>query len=72
MNMDRQDAQDYQHERLLHHKPARAAIRYGLADAQDYRTPDSQNQILYILLIHVNYSCKSRVGNCTPEPPSEG
>ena len=27
-------------------------IRCGFADARDYRTPDSQNQILYILLIH--------------------
>ena len=47
-------------------------IRCGLADARDYRTPDSQNQILYILLIHVNYSCKSRVEKCTAEPESEG
>ena len=47
-------------------------IRCGLADARDYRTPDSQNQILYILLIHVNYSCKSRVEKCTAEPEGEG
>ena len=57
---------------MLHRKPARAMIRCGLADAQDYRTPDSQNQILYFLSIHVNYPCKSRVGKCTAEPESEG
>ena len=35
MNMDAQDAQDKQDERLLHGKPARAMIGCGLADAQD-------------------------------------
>ncbi len=38
INIDAQDAQD---ESFLHQKPARAMIRCGLADAQDYRTPDS-------------------------------
>ena len=38
---DAQDAQDEQDESFLHQKPARAMIRCGLADAQDYRTPDS-------------------------------
>jgi len=28
-------------------------IRPRLADSQDCKTPDSQNQILYILFIHV-------------------
>ena len=37
MNIDAQDAQDKQDERLLHQKPARAVIRCGLADAQDYK-----------------------------------
>ena len=34
MNIDAQDKQD---ERLLHQNPARAVIRCGLADAQDYK-----------------------------------
>ena len=38
MNIDRQDEQD---ERLLHEKLARTMIRCGLADARDYKTPDS-------------------------------
>ena len=38
MNIDRQDEQD---ERLLHEKLARPMIRCGLADARDYKTPDS-------------------------------
>ena len=37
MNMDAQDAQDEQDERFLHQKPARAMIRYGIADAQVYK-----------------------------------
>ena len=37
LNIDAQDAQDKQDERLLHQKPARAVIRCGLADAQDYK-----------------------------------
>ena len=37
MNIDAQDAQDEQDERFLHQKPARAMIRCGLADAQDYK-----------------------------------
>ena len=37
MNIDAQDAQDKQDERLLHQKAARAVIRCGLADAQDYK-----------------------------------
>ena len=37
MNIDAQDKQDKQDERLLHQKPARAVIRCGLADAQDYK-----------------------------------
>ena len=35
-------------------EPARPMIPCGFADAQDYRTPDSQNQILCILCIDVN------------------
>ena len=34
---DRQDEQDEQDERFLHQKPARAMIRCGFADAQDYK-----------------------------------
>ena len=41
MNIDRQDRQDEQDERFLREKPARPMIRCGLADAQDYKTPDS-------------------------------
>ena len=41
MNIDRQDGQDEQDERLLHEKLARPTIRCGLADARDYKTPDS-------------------------------
>ena len=44
MNIDRQDGQDEQDEqdeRLLHEKLARPMIRCGLADARDYKTPDS-------------------------------
>ena len=41
INIDEQDEQDEQDESFLHQKPARAMIRCGLADAQDYRTPDS-------------------------------
>ena len=37
LNIDAQDAQDKQDERLLHQKPAPAVIRCGLADAQDYK-----------------------------------
>ena len=37
INIDAQDKQDKQDERLLHQKPARAVIRCGLADAQDYK-----------------------------------
>ena len=37
MNIDRQDRQDEQDERFLHQKPARAMIRCGFADAQDYK-----------------------------------
>ena len=56
INIDAQDAQDEQDDRFLHEKPARPMIRRGLADAQDFRTPDSQDQILYILCIDVNNS----------------
>ena len=57
VNIDAQDTQDKQDESLLHQKPDRAMIRSGLADARDDKTPDSQNQILYILCIDVhNYS----------------
>jgi len=28
-------------------------IRSGIADAQDYRTPDSEDQILYILILYI-------------------
>ena len=38
MNMDAQDAQDKQDEGLLRGEPARAMIRCGLADAQEYKT----------------------------------
>ena len=38
MNIDRQDEQD---ERFLREKLARPMIRFGSADAQDYKTPDS-------------------------------
>ena len=41
MNIDRQDRQDEQDERFLREKLARPMIRCGLADAQDYKTPDS-------------------------------
>ena len=41
-------------------------IRCGLADDHDYRTPDFQNQILYILCIDVNNSCNSRGGGAAP------
>ena len=37
MNMDAQDAQDKQDEGLLRGEPARAMIRCGFADAQDYK-----------------------------------
>ena len=37
MNIDAQDAQDEQNERFLHEKPARPMIRFGLADAQEYK-----------------------------------
>ena len=40
INMDAQDRQDEQDERLLHEKPARPMARCGFADARDYRTPD--------------------------------
>lgn len=54
MNIDRQDGRDEQDERFLHKKLARPMIRCGFTDAQDYRTPDSQNQILFILSINAN------------------
>ena len=41
MNIDRQDRQDEQDERFLREKLARPMIRFGSADAQDYKTPDS-------------------------------
>ena len=44
MNMDAQDTQDNQDATLLHEKPAPAMIRHGLADAQEFRTPDFQKQ----------------------------
>ena len=31
------DAQDKQDERLLHRKPARAMVRWGIADSQEYK-----------------------------------
>ena len=37
IDMDAQDAQDNQHETLLHEKPGPAMIVCGLADAQDYK-----------------------------------
>ena len=48
MNIDEQDV------RFLHEKQARPMIRSGFADAWDYRTPDSQDQILYVLCIDVH------------------
>ena len=51
--MDRQDAQDWRDLTLLRVRFTQALIRPRLADSQDYKTPDSQNQILYILFIHV-------------------
>ena len=36
MNIDRQDGQDEQEERLLHEKPGRAMIQCGFAAAQEY------------------------------------
>ena len=40
--------------RYVHGKPAWETIRSGFVDSQDYRTPDSRNQVLYILCIDVN------------------
>ena len=37
INIDAQDAQDKQDERLLHRKPARAMVRWGIADSQEYK-----------------------------------
>ena len=37
INIDAQDAQDERDERFLHQKPARAMIRCGFTDAQDYK-----------------------------------
>ena len=37
INIDAQDAQDKQDERFLHRKPARAMVRWGIADAQEYK-----------------------------------
>ena len=28
-------------------------IRSGIADARDFRTPDSEDQILYILILYI-------------------
>ena len=56
VNIDAQDAQDYQDMRFLHEKQARPTIRSGLADTLNYRTPHSQDQILYIPCIDVNHS----------------
>ena len=47
-------------------------IRCGLADDHDYRTPDFQNQILYILCIDVNNSCNSRGGGAAPSGSTAG
>ncbi len=41
INMERQDAQDKQDERLLHENATRPKIRCGHIDAEDYKTPDS-------------------------------
>ena len=38
----------------LHTTLTQKMIRRRPADSQKYTTPDSQNQILYILCIHVN------------------
>ena len=37
INIDAQDRQDEQDERLLHEKLARPMIRCGFTDAQDYK-----------------------------------
>ena len=37
MNIDAQDAQDQQDVSLLLQKQARAMIRYGIADAREYK-----------------------------------
>ena len=54
MNIDAQDAQDLQHEKLMHRELTGEMIRSGVADARDQDTANSQNQILYILFIHVD------------------
>ena len=41
MNIDAQDKQDRQDETLKRQKADRAMIRRGLAEARDYKTPDS-------------------------------
>ena len=38
-------------KRFLHLKPAQAMIRFGFAEAQDYRTPECEDHILYILIL---------------------
>jgi hypothetical protein len=42
LNIDAQDAQDNQDERLLHKKLTPAMIRCGIADTQDYKTTNFQ------------------------------
>ena len=44
--------------RFPQQKQARVKIRCRLADTQDYKTRNLQNQILYILRIDVNHSFK--------------
>ena len=52
--MDGQDAQDNQDGTPVHKKLTPAMIRYGFADAQDFRTTNCQKKILCILFIHVD------------------
>ena len=40
-------------KRFLHQKPAQAMIRFGFAEAQDCRTPECEDPILYILILYI-------------------
>ena len=63
MNIDAQDAQDNQDERLLHERLTPAMIVCGFVDVQDYKPAVSGKNP-----VHPVHRCKSKIYACLTEP----